>query len=214
MYARDEYGLPVKQPNSTEPLWIIKRRQFLKTLSVQDRNLLLTGDPYFQFDPVVYSCVFFSPWAGVPPILQQNFPYLIPQHIDVEIQADLTSDSDSEADLNPAPEENFDTCSSGSFSDSSSDNVPCAPVLPPTPPGRNDAPVIPSKTRSGAAYSGSSKPPQSGSKSGFSGLLSRAGALAGSLLDAHPLASGPFKRPSSLKRPPPSPTDPKPKKPR
>ena len=63
-YARDEFNLPVTMGDSKEPLWIINRRNFLKKLSVHDRNLLLTGDPYFRFDPVVYDCCFFFAEKG------------------------------------------------------------------------------------------------------------------------------------------------------
>jgi hypothetical protein len=60
VYTHDHYGLPHPPPSGKkEPENITKRREFLKKLSIQDRNLLLSGDPLFQFDPVVYSCVFF-----------------------------------------------------------------------------------------------------------------------------------------------------------
>ena len=71
-FVCDQYGLPVvnkngnrstkRQTGSTvtgngsmrEPEWVYKRRNFLKNLSVADRNLTLTGDPGFAFDPVAY----------------------------------------------------------------------------------------------------------------------------------------------------------------
>ena len=59
----------------------------MKRLSVQDRNLLLTGDPYFQFDPIVYDCCFWLPKIVVPPIIQNQLHYLIPEEI-------INSDSD------------------------------------------------------------------------------------------------------------------------
>ena len=70
-YARDEFGLPVSVGDSKEPFWVIKRRNFLKKLSVQDRNLLLTGDPYFRFDPVVYDCCFFAKKGSATHITKQ-----------------------------------------------------------------------------------------------------------------------------------------------
>ena len=58
-HARDKFGLPLCL-DKHEPLWITKRCEFLRKLSGQDRNLLLTGDPLFRFDPVVYDCCFFA----------------------------------------------------------------------------------------------------------------------------------------------------------
>jgi hypothetical protein len=56
-YVMDEYGLP-KQSGVKQPDWVYKRRQFLKSLSVADRNFILTGDPAFSFDPVSYTTVY------------------------------------------------------------------------------------------------------------------------------------------------------------
>jgi hypothetical protein len=72
----------------------------LKKLSIQDRNLLLSGDPLFQFDPVVYSCVFFLPKPMLPDVLNNHFDYLIPDEIiplivDERDNENDTSDSDS-----------------------------------------------------------------------------------------------------------------------
>ena len=67
IYVRDTLGLPVFENKATEPSWVTKRREFLKKLSVRDRNLLLTGDPYFQFDPIIYDCIFFLPFNRAPP---------------------------------------------------------------------------------------------------------------------------------------------------
>ena len=78
---RDKYDLPYPPPQGGESLEITKRREFLKKLSVQDRNLLLTGDPFFEFDPMVYSLCFFSPTQALPALLQNNFNYLIPNNI-------------------------------------------------------------------------------------------------------------------------------------
>jgi hypothetical protein len=43
--------------------------------------LLLSGDPLFQFDPVVYSCGFFLPKTMLPEVLNNHFDYLIPDEI-------------------------------------------------------------------------------------------------------------------------------------
>jgi hypothetical protein len=57
-YVMDEYGLPKQQSGIKQPDWVYKRRQFLKSLSVADRNFILTGDPAFSFDPVPYTTVY------------------------------------------------------------------------------------------------------------------------------------------------------------
>ena len=56
-----------------------KRRNFLKKLSPSARNLILTGDPGFAFDPAVYEQILNHP-PGVPvPIgVHQQFDYLLP----------------------------------------------------------------------------------------------------------------------------------------
>ena len=103
IYVRDNFGLPVQKKGVTQPSWVIKRREFLKKLSVQDRNLLLTGDPYFQFDPIVYDCIFFLPFNVTPPLLQQQLGYLNPDVVEISDSdqsdsesSDLTEESDSE----------------------------------------------------------------------------------------------------------------------
>ena len=53
-YVMDEYELPKQIKGVQQPTWIYKRREFLKTLSVEERNSILTGDPAFAFDPVPY----------------------------------------------------------------------------------------------------------------------------------------------------------------
>ena len=75
-FVSDEYGLPKSLPNQPQPTHILRRRKFLKSLSPQQRNLLLTGDPVFAFDPLAYDLVFRGP--AIPVELQQQFDYLIP----------------------------------------------------------------------------------------------------------------------------------------
>jgi hypothetical protein len=50
--------LPKQQIGVKQPDWVYKRRQFLKSLSVADKNFILTGDPAFSFDPVPYTTVY------------------------------------------------------------------------------------------------------------------------------------------------------------
>jgi hypothetical protein len=46
----DKFGLPNPQPGLQQPTWVHKRRNFLESLSYQERNILLTGDPFLEFD--------------------------------------------------------------------------------------------------------------------------------------------------------------------
>jgi hypothetical protein len=95
------------------PLWSgrschYKKKKLSKKLSVQDRNLLLTGDPYFQFDPIVYDCYFWLPKRVIPPVLLNQLHYLIPENV-------VTSDSDEFASFEPS--EHLPTESSSSDSE-------------------------------------------------------------------------------------------------
>ena len=76
-YISDDYGLPKRRPGVPQPAWMHKRRQFLKRLSSDERNYILTGDPGFAFDPQTYEVCLNYPGA-LPPVLQENFGYLLP----------------------------------------------------------------------------------------------------------------------------------------
>jgi len=87
----DEYGLPKqKLRDIKDQKWVHKRRVFLQRLSPQHRNILLTGDPLFSFDPLVYEiAILFPPGqlANLPaPLPNFNYFNLLPfADIDFEI---------------------------------------------------------------------------------------------------------------------------------
>ena len=54
----DAYGLPKQQRGVQQPDWVYKRRKYLKSLSVAERNFILTGDTAFAFDPVPYTVIY------------------------------------------------------------------------------------------------------------------------------------------------------------
>jgi transposase InsO family protein len=54
----DKFGIPIPTPGFKQPSHFITKRRKLKRLTAEKRNLLLTGDPGFPFDPVAYS----TPW--------------------------------------------------------------------------------------------------------------------------------------------------------
>jgi hypothetical protein len=183
---------------------IIKRRNWLKKLSVQDRNLLFTGDPYFQFDPIVYDCWFWLPIKVIPPVLLNQLHYLIPENV-------VTSDSDEFASFEPSKHSSLKNSSSDSeevipspepdnatnfpeptlvnndtlFSDIAR-SQPCSPVV------KNLEMSPRSRTRSGRAYTKPELPSTSASGSGsssFSKFLLKAGRVAGDLMDSHPFVT-------------------------
>jgi hypothetical protein len=74
----DKFGLPKKQAGIKQARRIYKLRAYLQRLSVQKRNLILTGDPAFAFDPVLYELIFNAPQA-IPPDIAIHFPHLLPE---------------------------------------------------------------------------------------------------------------------------------------
>ena len=202
----DQYNLPVCVEGGVEPEWIIKRRKFLKRLSVSERNLLLTGDPSFQFDPVVYDCIFNLPSFATPPFLHQHFPYLNPQLIENEQNLVDPNINNEPPNINiglpeianpeqgeqqnivpeqPQYQDNFNDPMS--TSSSSSDSEPCGAMNQPPPPCVTSPP---STTRSGRLY-GHPEPlvPPSSSLGAASSFLSRASKMVGQMMDSHPLSN-------------------------
>ena len=186
IYVRDTLGLPVFENKATEPSWVTKRREFLKKLSVQDRNLLLTGDPYFQFDPIIYDCIFFLPFNRAPPILQQQLGYLNPDELVVNLPGN-NFEFENDDVLNSEPES--DAYDSNGFVTADSSSESCTEM--PHPPPSTPEPESPLATRSGRQYNVlpqlSTVP--SSTSSTLSSFLSRAGRAAARLLDGHPLLS-------------------------
>ena len=76
-FIADEYGLPKLFPGDKQPKSILRRRRFLKNLSPEKRNLLLTGDPFFAFDPVAYELCLTVPRRQLPQPIAQEFDYLL-----------------------------------------------------------------------------------------------------------------------------------------
>ena len=111
-FVADDFGLPKQFPQQPQPSYITKRRRFLQSLSPQQRNLLLTGDPVFAFDPLAYDIVFRGP--RIPREFQQEFDYLLP----------------SPASSTPSSQPSSATTSPRSSAPSSS-----PPSAPGTPPG-------------------------------------------------------------------------------
>ena len=57
----DKYRLPSQIEGVKQPQWVHTRRNFLKSLSFQERNLVLIGDPYLEYDPCTYVLLYSYP---------------------------------------------------------------------------------------------------------------------------------------------------------
>jgi hypothetical protein len=63
-------------PNSEK----YNRRKFLEALSFHERNSLLTGDPFLEFDPCTYVLMYLYPnQVQDYPAIQQAFPHIVQQ---------------------------------------------------------------------------------------------------------------------------------------
>jgi hypothetical protein len=57
----DQYGLPRLTPGIKQPVWVHNRRKFLQSLTFQERNIVLTGDPFVEFNPYTHILVYNYP---------------------------------------------------------------------------------------------------------------------------------------------------------
>jgi Integrase zinc binding domain/Integrase core domain len=98
----DELG----QIKSDKSVRTNRKRRFLEQLPPATRNLILTGDPYCSFDPVVYREILTSTPQQLPPVVQQQFDYLLPDNQDPGPDPELDPESDPEPEV--LPEEQAD----------------------------------------------------------------------------------------------------------
>jgi hypothetical protein len=95
-YVTDSFGLPEK--SKAEPCWVHSRREFLKPLPPEERNILLTGDPDKAFDPFSYIwCYSYPDITAHNPILQEYF-----QHI-LEFENNIVNQPEDEQPNLPPP---------------------------------------------------------------------------------------------------------------
>jgi hypothetical protein len=57
-YILEKFGLPNPQPGVQKPKWVHNRRKFLESLRYQERNILLMGDPFLEFDPCTFVLIY------------------------------------------------------------------------------------------------------------------------------------------------------------
>ena len=77
-YKVDKFALPLPIKGVEQPKWVHNRRKFLESLNFKERNLVLTGDPYLEYDPCTYVLVYSYPQQVVNyPAIQQALPHII-----------------------------------------------------------------------------------------------------------------------------------------
>jgi hypothetical protein len=79
-YKLDKFGLSNPHPGVPQPKWVHIRRKCLESLSFQERNILLTGNPFFEFDPCTYVLISSYPnQVQNYPAIQQTLPHIVRQ---------------------------------------------------------------------------------------------------------------------------------------
>jgi hypothetical protein len=77
-YKVDKFALPLPIKGVEQPKWVHNRRKFLESLNFQERNLVLTGDPFLEYDPCTYVLVYSYPQQVANyPAIQQALPHIL-----------------------------------------------------------------------------------------------------------------------------------------
>ena len=121
-YPCDKFGIPTLPSGHKLNSRFASHKNRIKQLSTEKRNLLLTGDPGFQFDPIAYE----YPWARQPDPLQQQ-PEQQQQHQqinedenndEIEYEAAESDDDAAESDTEALPDGSNVPLSDDSIEDS------------------------------------------------------------------------------------------------
>jgi hypothetical protein len=74
----DQYGLPRLTAGIKQPVWVHNRRTFLQSLTFHERNIVLTRDPFVEFDPYTYILVYnYLEQVQNYPNIAQNFQHIV-----------------------------------------------------------------------------------------------------------------------------------------
>ena len=74
----DQYGLPTVTQGIKQQVWVHNRRKCFQSLTFQERNILLTGDPFIEFNPFTYILVYNYPeQIQNYPNKLQKFQYIV-----------------------------------------------------------------------------------------------------------------------------------------
>jgi hypothetical protein len=78
----DQYGLSRIKPGIKQPVLVHNRRKFFQSLTFHERNIVLTGDPFVEFDPYTNILVYNYPEQGQNyPNIAQNIQHIVPNQI-------------------------------------------------------------------------------------------------------------------------------------
>jgi hypothetical protein len=101
----DQYGLPRVEPGIKQPVWVHNRRKILQSLSFHERNIVLTCDPFVEFDPYTYVLVYNYPeQVQNYPHIAQNFQHIVPNQIGEQPKNQPQSPTSSSSSVLSSPE--------------------------------------------------------------------------------------------------------------
>ena len=104
-YQCDKYGLPTVVPGIKQPVWVHNRRKFLQSLTFHERNIVLTGDPFVEFDPYTYILVYNYPeQIQNYPTIAKNFQHIVQNQIGLPLKTPPQSPSSSFSSVLSSPE--------------------------------------------------------------------------------------------------------------
>jgi transposase InsO family protein len=109
----DEYALP-KHTNKADKQWVERRRKYLKRLQPAERNTVLTGDPLFSYDPILYDLFLFesrladrianlADQMDAPQVNPQNNDPVVDPEAGQDPQADPPEQVDPQGAVGPDP---------------------------------------------------------------------------------------------------------------
>ena len=96
-FKTDTMGLPLQQEGIAQPKWVQNRRKFLASLTFKERNLVLTGDPYVEFDPFTYVLVYSFPRQA------QNYPAIVAALPHIANNNQIVQEPEMQPPAPPAP---------------------------------------------------------------------------------------------------------------
>jgi hypothetical protein len=82
----DKYGLPRLTPDIKQPVWVHNRRKFLQSVTFQERNVVLTGNPFVEFNPYTYISVYNYPeQINQYCKIAQNFQHIVQNQVHPQV---------------------------------------------------------------------------------------------------------------------------------
>jgi hypothetical protein len=101
----DKFGLPRLTSGIKQPTWVHNRRKFLQSLTFKERNILLTGDPFVEFNPYTYILVYNYPeQINQYPNIAQNFQHIVQGQVGGQLKTPPQSPTSSSSCVLSSPE--------------------------------------------------------------------------------------------------------------